>query len=479
MAMTRESWQTRIGFILAAVGSAVGLGNLWRFPWMTSENGGAAFLLVYLGVVLLVGVPGLLAEFVIGRRSRRNPVGALSDLSESSAWSAFGHVFVVTAVVLLSFYSVVGGWILRYFAGSFTGAYFGAPGAYFDSINYGVEAVGFHLLFLGVTALIVLRGVRRGIERATKLMMPAIVVLLLALAAWGVTLDGASEGLAFYLSPDIAFLQANFLHILPAAAGQALFTLSLGAGTMLTYASYLGEDRSLAADGTAIAVLNTFVGVLAGVVVFPILFALGVGAGGGGPGALFVSLASAFAALPYGQVVGVVFFGVVVLAALSSSISMLEIPVSFLVDEYGLSRRAAVTSLTGVFAVTGAVCALDQGVFGFVAGTLVDLLLTGGLVGFMLFAGWVLGADAVTELQRGSGSFARSLATPWLYAVGVFIPVFLIFTFVSGLADAAGVAVGPLSLLGVTLGPTRILLVVTAVVAVASFLGLRRSRSVL
>ncbi len=477
--MTRESWQTRLGFILAAVGSAVGLGNLWRFPWMTSENGGAAFLIVYLGIILLVGVPGLLAEFVIGRRSRRNPVGALSELSESKYWSAFGHVFVVTAVVLLSFYSVVGGWIVRYFAESFTGAYFANPGAHFEAVNYGLEAVAFHLVFLAITAFIVHRGVRNGIETATKLMMPAIVVLLAGLAVWGVTLDGAAEGVSFFLSPDVAYLQANFLDILPAAAGQALFTLSLGAGTMLTYASYLGEDRSLAADGTAIAVLNTLVGVLAGVAVFPILFALGAGAGGGGPGALFVSLAGALAALPYGQVVGVVFFGVVLLAALSSSISMLEIPVSFLVDEYGVSRRAAVGGLVGLFAVTGSVCALDRGIFGTVAGPVVDLLLTGGLVGFLLFAGWVLGTTATEELGRGAGSLTRSLSTPWLYAVGVAIPVFLIFTFVSGLADALGVAVAPLSLLGVTVDQTQVFLLVTAALAVASFLGLRRSQSVL
>ncbi|WP_232686090.1 sodium-dependent transporter [Halobacterium zhouii] len=477
--MERESWKTRIGFILAAVGSAVGLGNLWRFPWMTGENGGAAFLLVYLGVVLLVGVPGLLAEFVIGRGARRNPVGALSELSDSSSWSAFGHLFVVSAVVLLSFYSVVGGWILRYFFGSITGAYFGNAGTYFGAVSYGVEAVGFHLLFLAATAVIVLRGVRRGIETATKLMMPAIVVLLVALAAWGLTLDGAAAGVAFYLSPDIGYLRANFLDILPAAAGQALFTLSLGAGTMLTYASYLGEERSLAADGTAIAALNTFVGVLAGLVVFPILFALAGGAGSGGPGALFVSLAGAFATLPYGQVVGVLFFGVVALAALSSSISMLEIPVSFLVDEYGVSRRAAVGGLVSLFAVTGSALALEPAAFGFVAGTLVNLLLTGGLVGFMLFAGWVLGADAVDELRRGAGPLARSLSTPWLYAVGVVLPVFLIFTFVSGLAAALGIAVGPLSLLGVTLDHTRVLVIITVGVAIVAFLGLRRSRSVL
>ncbi|WP_336037752.1 sodium-dependent transporter [Halobacterium yunchengense] len=477
--MTRESWQTRIGFILAAVGSAVGLGNLWRFPWMASENGGAAFLVVYLGVVLLVGVPGLLAEFTIGRRARRNPVGALRDLSDSRFWSAFGHVFVVTAVALLSFYSVVGGWILRYFAESFTGAYFADPGAHFAAIDYGAAAVGFHLLFLAATAVIVLRGVRRGIERATKVMMPAILVLLGGLAAWGLTLDGAAAGVAFYLTPDVGYLRANFLDILPAAAGQALFTLSLGAGTMLTYASYLGEDRSLAADGAAIAVLNTLVGVLAGVVVFPILFALGAGAGPAGPGALFVSLAGAFAALPYGQVVGAAFFGVVALAALSSSISMLEIPVAFLVDEYGVSRRRAVAGLAGLFAVTGSVVALDPDLFGFVAGPLVDLLLTGGLVGFMLFAGWVLGVDAVAELRAGAGALARSLATPWLYAVGVALPAFLMFTLVSALAAAAGVPVGPLSVFGLELDRTRVLLVVTALVAVASFLGLRRPQSVL
>jgi NSS family neurotransmitter:Na+ symporter len=477
--MTRESWRTRLGFILAAVGSAVGLGNLWRFPWMTSENGGAAFLLVYLGVVLLVGVPGLLAEFVIGRRSGRNPVGALSSLSASRGWSAFGHVFVLTAVVLLSFYSVVGGWILRYVGASLTGAYFANPGQYFETVNYGLEAVGFHLLFLAITAVIVLRGVQRGIETATKVMMPAIVVLLVALAAWGVTLDGAGEGLAFLLSPNVGALEANFLNILPAAAGQALFTLSLGAGTMLTYASYLGEDRSLAADGTAIAVFNTFVGVLAGVVVFPIMFALVGEVGTGGPGALFVGLASAFASLPYGQVVGVVFFGVVALAALSSSISMLEIPVSFLVDEYGVSRRAATGGLVAVFSLTGAVCAVDPDVFNVVAGPVVDLMLTGGLVGFLLFAGWVLGRDAIEEYELGAGAFARRFSTAWLYAAGVLIPVFLIFTFVSGLAAALGVSLAPTELLGVTFDETGVFVALTLVLAVASFLGLRRSGSVL
>ncbi|AAG19816.1 MULTISPECIES: sodium-dependent transporter [Halobacterium] len=476
--MARDVWHSRLGFIMAAVGSAVGLGNLWRFPWMTSENGGAAFLLVYLGVVLCVGVPGLLAEFVIGRRSRRSPVGAFSSLSDSTLWRVFGHLSVVIAVVLLSFYSVVGGWILRYFGASLTGAYFSNPGQYFATVSYGLDAVGFHLLFLAITGLIVVRGIKRGIENATKLMMPAVVVLLIVLAAWASTLDGAGAGLAFYLSPDVELLEADLLGILPAAAGQALFTLSLGSGTMITYASYLDEERSLAADGAAIAVLNTCIGVLAGLVVFPLLFALVGDAGTGGPGALFVGLANAFVAVPYGRAVGAVFFAVVSLAAISSSISMLELPVSFLVDEYGVSRRRATALFVGVFTVTGSATALSPGLFDFVAGTLVDLLMTAGLIGFLLFTGWVVGQNAVTEYELGAGAVASALSTPWLYAVGVVIPVFLIFTLVSGIAAALGVSITAVELWGVTISQPRLFAGLSVVIAVVSFLGLRRPASV-
>nr|WP_234403517.1 hypothetical protein [Halarchaeum acidiphilum] len=182
--MTRETWKTRAGFILAAVGSAVGLGNVWRFPWMTAQNGGSAFLLLYLAIVLLVGVPGLLGAFVIGRRSKRNPVGALRSLSDGSRWwAAFGMFAVVTTLLLVSFYSVVGGWFVRYTAASVTGSYFGHAGAYFSAINYGPAALAFAFVFLAATAAIVYAGVEKGIERATKVMMPAIVVLLAALAA--------------------------------------------------------------------------------------------------------------------------------------------------------------------------------------------------------------------------------------------------------------------------------------------------------
>jgi NSS family neurotransmitter:Na+ symporter len=432
--MTRETWATRTGFILAAAGSAVGLGNIWRFPWMTAENGGSAFLAVYLIVVLAVGVPGLLGEFVIGRRARRNPVGALRDLSGSRYWGAVGAVSAFTGVALLSFYSVVGGWILRYLfasvAGAVTGgaAYLADPGAYFTAVSAGPDAVAFHLLFLALTGGIVFAGVRRGIELGTKVMMPAVLVLLVGMAAWVVTQPGAGAGYDFFLGFDLAALRANGFAVLGPAAGQALFTLSVGAGTMVTYASYLGEDRSLPFDGAVIALLNTGVGVLAGLVVFPLLFSQGVDPGAGGPGALFVGIAGAFGALPGGGVLAVVFFGVVTFAALSSSISMLEIPVSVFVDEAGWSRGRAVGSLLALVAVTGTATALRPSLFGFVAGPLVDFLLTAGLLAFLLFVGGVLGRDAVDEYVTGAGSLAGRLAAPWSLAVGVVIPVFLTFT---------------------------------------------------
>jgi NSS family neurotransmitter:Na+ symporter len=467
--MTRETWGTRTGFILAAAGSAVGLGNIWRFPWMTAENGGSAFLLVYLVIVLGVGVPGLLGEFVIGRRARRNPVGALRNLSGSRIWAAVGGVSAVTGVALLSFYSVVGGWILRYLLVSLTGpvtggaSYLTAPAVYFQSISFGVEAAAFHLLFLSLTGAIVVAGVRRGIELGTKVMMPAVLVMLVGMAVWVATQPGAGAGYDFFLAFDAETITANAFSVLGPAAGQALFTLSVGAGTMITYASYIDEDRSLPFDGAIIALLNTSVGVLAGLVVFPLLFSQGVDPGSGGPGALFVGIAGAFAALPGGELLAILFFGVVAFAALSSSISMLEIPVAVLVDEAGWSRRRAVTVLLALVAATGSFTAMMPALFDVVAGTLVDLLLTGGLVAFLLFAGWVLGRDAVAEYVTGAGPLAVRFATPWLFAIGVAIPLFLMFT----LLTTAGVD----TLVGFwpTVG------VAVAVVATAA-LGLRRRR---
>lgn len=464
--MTRESWNTRIGFILAAVGSAVGLGNIWRFPWMTADNGGSAFLVVYLAIVLLVGVPGLLGVLVIGRRSKLNPVGAFESLSGSKRWRYVGLLAVLTAVFLLTFYSVVGGWTIRYLVESLSGAYFAEPGAYFEAVSFGLPAVAYHVVFLVLTAGIVFAGVRDGIEFATKLMIPAIVVLIGILAAWSATLEGAAAGYDFYLSFDLAYLRANFADVLSAAAGQALFTLSVGAGTMITYASYIDDDRSLPLDGLSIAVLNTAVGVVAGFVVFPLLFTLGIDPGSGGAGAVFISLAGGFARLPYGQLIAFVFFGVLALAALSSSISMLEVPVSYLVDEQDMTRQRATAGLFGLFLVTGSITAMRPAIFGFIADTLVNLLLTAGLLGFLLFAGWIMGREAVEEFETGAGSIAKSVGRPWLTGIAIVLPLFLGFTLISGILGVANVSVD-----------SWIVLATTAVLGGVTFVALSRTQS--
>lgn len=438
---TRDSWVSNLGFVLASVGSAAGLGNIWRFPWLTAGNGGSAFLAVYLLLIVGVGVPGLLVEFVLGRRGEQTPIGTLRELTGSGWGSAVGAFNVLTGLVILSFYSVVGGWILRYTLFSPTGAYFAQPGNYFGSISYGVEAVGFHLAFLAIVAGIVFLGVSRGIERVSKVMLPAIAVLLVGLAAWTATQPGTAAGYEFYLGFEAEYLAANFASVLGPAAGQALFTLSIGAGGMLTYASYLEDDASLPRDTLVVAVSNTAIGVLAGLVVIPLLFSQGVEPGQGGPGALFVALATAFESLPGGEIVATAFFATVLMAAVTSGINLLEVPVATLVDEFDVPRQRATLLVAGLLALTGSGLSLSSSVFQFVSGTLANLLLTLGLFALLAIVGWVLPTDAVTEFRLGAGRLG-SFAEPWVFAVGWVLPVVVLFSLVGSVAGLAGLSLG-------------------------------------
>jgi NSS family neurotransmitter:Na+ symporter len=412
----RETWATRLGFILAAIGSAVGLGNIWRFPFQTSANGGSAFLVVYLLAVLMIGLPAILAEFVIGRRANTSAIGAFRKLGRPGWWFV-GAVGVIAAFWTLSYYSVIGGWVLRYVGGSVTGNALAAPEGYFGAISVGPSSIGTHAVFMLITIGIVALGIEDGIELATKVMVPAVVVMLAGLAAFAATLPGASEGYAFFLDPDFGVIVSDFGDVLPAAFGQALFSLSLGFSVMITYASYLDEDDSLPVDGLSIAVANTAIGVLAGLVVLPLLFAQGIEAGGGGPGAVFVAIPTALAELPggglAGQAVGVVFFGVILIAALSSAISLLEAAVAYLVDNYGFSRLPTAAGLGGIIFVLGIPSAYDTAWLNWFDGIGVALLLPLAVLLVVLFVGWVLGRDAIDEFRAGSTS--GSLASIWLW----------------------------------------------------------------
>jgi NSS family neurotransmitter:Na+ symporter len=427
----RETWKSRVGFVLAAVGSAVGLGNIWQFPFKTGQFGGASFLVVYLAAAVGIGLPAILAEFVVGRRAKRNTIDAFGALG-GRRWTLVGALGLGIGFWILSYYSVVGGWVIRYLLASPTGAYFGDAAGFFGTVSAGPDALAAHAVFMALVVGVVAFGVENGIERATKVMVPSVLLILGGLAAFAFTLDGASAGYAYFLSPDLSALRANLSEIVPFAVGQAFFSLSLGMGAMVTYASYVDGEDSLVADAGSIVLLNTLVGVLAGLAVFPLLFAQGIDPNTSGPGAVFVSTAGAFAALPAGRVLGTLFFAVVLIAALSSAISLLEVVVSYAVDNTGLSRLAAAGTVGGALFLLGVPSALSTAWLGWFDTLAYKLLLPLSVLAILLFVGWVLGREALSEVLRGSALGAR-FGSVWLWTVRVVVFVAVLGTLVLGL----------------------------------------------
>jgi NSS family neurotransmitter:Na+ symporter len=432
----RATWATRIGFILAAAGSAVGLGNIWRFPFLTGESGGAAFLVVYLLLVVGVGVPVLLVEFVIGRRSNRNPIGAFERLGHPG-WKASGAVGAIAAFIIFSYYSVVGGWVIQYVIASFTGGYGANAEAFFLSTASGTNAIAYHGLFMATVAGIVALGIRNGLEKAATVMVPTVVVLLVGLAGYGATLDGAGAAYSYYLAPDLSTIVGDAVSILPAAAGQAFYTLSLGMGIMITYASYIGEDRNLLQDAGVIVVLDTAIALLAGLVVFPFLFTQGIDPGEGGAGSIFISLAGAFQQLPGGTLLGGIFFLMLLVAALTSAFSIFEVVVSYITDTFDVDRVPTALGMAAVLFVVGIPTALDLtylDAYDLFANNI--LLILSGLL-LSLFIGWVYADEAIEELGKGRTSDGRIEAV-WLTTLRYVVPIVLAITLALSVRDYIG-----------------------------------------
>lgn len=409
---------SRLGFILAAAGSAIGLGNIWRFPYTAGENGGAAFVLVYLGFVALIGIPVLLAELSIGRASGKNPVGAFRALDPGNGrgWSWVGSLGVLTGFGILSFYSVIAGWTLSYLWRVIFGDFASTMSpeqskAIFEGIIASPgEVVATTALFLLLTAVVVRGGVSGGIERAAKVLMPLFFLILLVLAARAVTLPHGERGLTFLFAPDFSKLSAAAVM---SALGQALFSLSLGMGAMITYGSYLQKKEALGLAGLSVAAFDTLIAVLAGLIIFPAMFSAGAEPSGAGPGLVFVAMPAIFDKLPAGQAFGVAFFALLAVAALTSTMSLLEVVVSYFVGERGWGRERAVWTVTLICFVLAVPSALSQGA---VAGlgsqalgqSFLDWMnilfgnvsLAVGALFIALFAGWRWGAaKALQEMQ--------------------------------------------------------------------------------
>ena len=428
----RETWATRVGFIVAAIGSAVGLGNIWQFPFKTATNGGAVFLVVYLAAVFAIGFPAMLSEFVLGRRTHLNAVDAFEQLGHRE-WRVVGVLSLFSGFWILSYYNVVGGWVIRYVIGSLRGAYFGAPAEYFGAVSAGPEAVAAHAAFLIITMGIVAMGIEDGIEKATKVMVPSIVVIMIALAVWAATLPGAAAGYSYFLNPDFSVLLANVGDVIPFAVGQAFFTLSLGMGIMITYSSYIGEDDNLPIDGGSIVVVNTLIGVLAGLVVFPILFGIGISPDTSGPAAIFVAMASAFGQLPAGRILGAVFFFVVLIAALSSAISLLEVTVAYFVDNYGIDRVKLSAAVGVALFALGLPSAWDTAWLGWFDTLAYKLFLPLAVLLLLIFVGWILADTALDELSQGAASGLPLFGPFWLWMVRTLVIAGVLVTLALGI----------------------------------------------
>ncbi len=432
MGTDRGQWSSKLGFIFAAAGSAIGLGNIWRFPYIAGENGGAAFVFTYLICVIVIGLPVMLAELALGRATQRNPVGAIDAVRPGSIWKAVGILGVLTGVAILSYYAVIAGWTVGYMVSSAIGK----PIDFKMFVANPFEMISYQALFLLLTIMVVSGGVEGGIERWAKVLMPVLLVLLVILIIRSLTLDGALKGLEFYLKPDFSKLNYN---VIISALGQAFFSLSLGMGTMMTYGSYLKKNDNAVASGFQVALFDTLIAFMAGLLIFPALFAMGKDPAAG-PGLVFQVLPEIFKAMPLGNLFGALFFLLLAVAALTSTISLLEVPVAYFVDEKRWTRKKAVWTVGAATFLVGIPSALSLGANKFFSNIQFSLLGKEGFLNIMdfiwgefslafgalllsIFVGWVWGADrALAELRQGAANFSWQ-GEGWKYLIKIVCPV--------------------------------------------------------
>lgn len=441
----RESFGSKFGIIAATAGSAVGLGNIWRFPYVAGESGGAAFILIYLLIIIAIGIPVMLSELAIGRRAQQNVYGAFRKLAPNRPWYLIGLMGVVAAFMIMAFYTVVAGWTLEYLYQSFIGGFHGKTpeelvGMYNGFIGSSTRPLIWFFVFMGLTAFIVAAGVKNGIEKSTKILMPLLFVILIILIVRSVTLPGAAKGISFLFKPDFSKITATTFLM---ALGQAFFSLSIGMGTLITYGSYIQKRDNLATTALSVIFTDTLVAVLAGIAIFPAVFAFNI-APESGPGLAFITLPNIFEQMTGGTIFSIMFFTLLGVAALTSTISVLEVIVAFFVEELKMKRSAATWLATLSVSALGVLCVLstsslanlklfDKTVFELMDFTTANVLLPIGGLFIVIFVAWFFGRDKAKEELSNNGQLKARYIPLFLFVIKFIAPLAIAFVFLQGI----------------------------------------------
>ena len=455
MSDQRDSFSSRFGVLAALAGSAIGLGNIWRFPYVVGQNGGGAFLLIYLVFIAAIGIPVMMSEFVIGRSAQLNPVGAFKKIAPGKKWHLVGMLGVVAVFIIIAFYTVVAGWTLEYLIQSVKWILF--PGKFgfasmdnaaltqffsnhYDSFTSGTwRPIIWFVVMLLLTGYIVISGVKNGIEKYAKILMPLFLVLLLILVVRSVSLEGGREGLVFLFKPDFSQIREAPFRIILEALGQAFFSLSIGMGTLITYGSYIKKKENLAGTAVSVVVADTSVAIIAGLAIFPAVFAFGIDPGEG-PELVYKTLPVIFLNMAGGLIWAFMFFLLLCFAAITSTISMLEVIVAYFSEQLNMSRkRATVLSIISV-GFLGIICTVSPKVFS-IFNASPDLLLPLGGFFIVVFIGWFFSGEKSRQELSSDGSFkiryhrlfmflvkfVAPLAIAFLFALGVYSKVLTLF----------------------------------------------------
>ena len=445
--LKRDSFTSRFGIIAAAAGSAIGLGNIWKFPYIAGENGGGAFIIIYLVFIILIGVPVMMSEFIIGRKAKQNVFGAFKQLTSQGFWKIIGIMGVLAAFLILSFYGTVASWTIEYLIlaikNSFSGKSADELTTMFDVFSKSaIKPVIWQVLFMVLTSYIVIGGIKKGIEKYTKILMPMLVLIIIYLDITALTLKGGMEGFHFLFYPDFSLITSSSIID---ALGHAFFTLSLGMGVLITYASYFQKDTNITSTSFSVAGADTIIALLAGLAIFPAVFAFNAEPAAG-PGLVFMTLPNIFELMPGGYVFSILFFLLLAVAALTSSISILEVVVAFVSEEKNVSRKKATIFTAIAITITGVLCTLSIGplrhitiaeynifdIFDILASNI--LLPLGGML-ISIFIGWKMKKHIITDEISNYGTIQLRFVKLFMFLVRYVAPIAISFVFFHGLWD--------------------------------------------